>query len=77
MGWKVRKLDALETMSFIIPEREVVVRGESEKRPASEITLAFDKAAFDKGEDVDAQPIIAVSADGTASLRWEKEKRRR
>ena len=77
MGWKVRKLEALETMTFTIPEREVVVKGESEKRAASDITLAFDKQAFENGEDVDAQPIIAVSADGTASLRWEKEKRRR
>jgi len=77
MGWKIRKLEALETKSFIIPERDIVVNGITENRPASEITLAFDKQAFENGEDVDAQPIIAVSDDGTASLRWEKEKRRR
>lgn len=77
MGWKIRKLEVLETKSFVIPERDVVVNGVTEKRAASNITLAFDKQAFENGEDVDAQPIIAVSNDGTASLRWEKEKRRR
>lgn len=77
MGWKVRKLSTLETQTFDIAERTVTVDGKPETRPASQITVAFDKQAFEKGEDCDAVPIVAVSTDGTASLRWEPEKKRK
>lgn len=77
MGWKIKKLDTLETKTFPLAERIVTVDGQSVTRPASEITLAFDKQAFEKGEDVDGVPIIAKSTDGTASLRWESEKKRK
>lgn len=77
MGWKVRKLDALHTQTFDIAERTVTVDGKTDTRPASQITLAFDKADFESGKDCDAVPIVAVSTDGTASLRWEPEKKRK